>query len=178
MPAFDPNFFLYDLGTIESPVIDGIADLWSEDEHEITVAKTRQPLESGATLTDHAVRLPNKLTLTGLASDLGVRGAQRGAESWERIRELMDARTRFNVWTPVGYYADMLITSAKTTRNAGTGGGLIFKIELEEVLLVPLGLDGLPEERLTGEGGDRSGEVARGQVPLHEAEGFDILLLR
>lgn len=167
----DPNFSLYFLGEPDLPTIEGV--LYYDEKHEITVAKTRQPLESGATLTDHAVRIPDRLTLQGLVSDLVAGGRQRGADAWQRIRELADARTRFDVVTPIGVYQDMLLINAETTRNASTGGGLIFKIELEEVLFVSLTSAGLVAESLGTAAQGRAGERQRGTVqtvPLQATE--------
>ena len=158
----DPNFSLYFLGDTDLPTIEGV--LYFDEKHEITVSKTRQPLESGATLTDHAVRIPDRLTLQGLVSDLVEGGRQRGADVWQRLRTLADARTRFDVVTPIGVYQNMMLVNAETSRNAGTGGGLIFKLELEEVLFVSLTSAGLVEETLGPAAQDRAGNRQRGSV--------------
>lgn len=158
------NFALYRIGETQLPALEGFVDLYFEEKHEITVSKTRQPLESGATLTDHAVRIPNRLTLQGLTSDLVGNGKERAADTWARIQAMADARTQFDIITPIGVYRNMMLINAETSRNVNTGGGLIFKIELEEVLIVSLTTAGLTAENLDGEAADRTGEVARGSV--------------
>lgn len=172
MVAFaDPNFALYHVGATALPTLTGVADLYHEEEHEVTVSKTRQPLESGATLTDHAVRLPRRLKLQGMVSDLVVtRGRERAADAWHRILALADARTRFDVFTPIAVYPNMMLVNAKTPRNRSTGGGLMFTLELEEVLIVALGTGGLPQVFLSGPATDRGGEFALGNVQAEERE--------
>lgn len=165
------NFALYRIGETQIATLEGFVDIYFDEKHEVTVSKTRQPLESGATLTDHAVRIPNRLTLQGMTSDLIGSGRERAADTWARIQAMADARTQFDVVTPIGIYQNMLLTNAETTRNSGTGGGLIFKIELEEVLIVSLTTAGLTAENLDGEAQDRTGEVARGSVRAKEIDG-------
>ena len=162
MPTTD--FALYRIGETRVPTLEGMVDLYFDEKHEVTVSKTRQPLESGATLTDHAVRIPNKLTLQGITSDLIGSGRERAADTWARIRAMADARTQFDIITPIGVYTDMMLINADTTRNKSTGGGLLFKLEFEEVLIVALTTAGLTAENLDGEAEDRTGEVARGSV--------------
>lgn len=167
----DPNFALYHTGESSIPALEGYVDLYFDEKHEVTVSKTRQPLESGATLTDHAVRVPNRLTLQGLVSDLHVRGAQRSAEAWRRIRSMADARTQFDIITPLGIYTNMMLLNAETTRNVRTGEGLLFKLELEEVLIVHLTTAGIQEETLGEAAEDMGGEVSRGSVQPQPIEG-------
>lgn len=168
MPTTD--FALYRIGETRVPTLEGHVDLYFEEKHEITVNKTRQPLESGATLTDHAVRIPNKLTLNGMTSDLVGSGRERPAETWNQIRAMADARTQFDIITPIGIYSNMMLLDANTVRNEGTGGGLIFKLEFEEVLIVNLTTAGLSEDNVDGEAADRTGEVARGSVRAEATE--------
>ena len=76
----------------------GIVDAHPDESHEISIAKTDYPIETGSSLTDNAINEPDKLTLEGWVSDLfipltalvSIEG--RPVEAWNRITALAKAR--------------------------------------------------------------------------------------
>ena len=151
MPDPDPNFGLYTrrrtsiiVGETE-PLRDAV-DGFLDESHEREVTTTSYPVESGASLTDHAVRQPDKLTLTGWVSSLLPSSeantsrpiSERNVEAWRRIGELMRDREPVTVATLLGSYHNMLIVKASAPVNRRTGRALRFTIELQEILFAPL----------------------------------------
>ena len=118
----------------------GVVDTYPEEMHDVSSEKTSYPLESGASISDHLVTRPSRLTLTGFVSDLlpapGVSDAlppsERGPAAWQALRDLHDAKVLVDVQTLLGEYQDMAIMRAATTMNDRTGMSLRFTIELEQ----------------------------------------------
>ena len=147
-------------------------DGYLDEQHRLSVNKTEFPVESGAQLTDHAVRQPTKLTLTGWTSDVlraaeadqGVPALERAAIAWAAIERLVAAREPVDVVvTLLGTYPSMLITSATAPVSADTGRALRFTLELEEVQLVGVTVEAgrlEPHPSIA----DRVGEENRGRV--------------
>ena len=174
-PAFFEGFFLYSPPETAIRALEGRVDGYLSEEHEANVAHTTYPVESGASLTDHALRRPNKLKLEGWVSDLlpsdtailSLPLAQRAPAAWREIDRLMNARQPLMVVTGLKVYRNMLLTKASAPVNSSTGLGLRFTLELEEVLFRPLrevvgGLTLVPAP--TGPAAERTASVNRGQV--------------
>lgn len=140
--AADPNFAIYaQHRATEIPALAGRVDIYASEEHTLELASTDNPIESGATLTDHAVERPRRLTLSGWVADLlprpGVdnsQSAQRGAEAWERIGQFFRDREPVEVVTTLGTYRNMLIEEARAPVDASTGRSLKFELKLKQVL--------------------------------------------
>ena len=173
--AIGSTFALYPTGATNIQPLIGKVDGYLAEEHERSVSKTSYPVESGASLTDHAVRQPDKLKLEGWVSDLlpsddadqGLALKDRATAAWSEIHKLTDAREPLTVVTRLKVYENMLITKASAPVNDRTGYGLRFSLDLEEVLFHPLrvaagGLNLVPEpESPTA---DRVSETNRGDV--------------
>ncbi len=121
-------------------------DGYLSEEHDASVRLSSYPVESGASLTDHAVRQPNVLKLVGWVSDL-LRAEtadrttplqERGALAWAEIDRMMNTRDPVIVLTRFGVYSDMLITRASAPVNDQTGRGLQVSLELQQVVFRPL----------------------------------------
>ena len=145
----------------------GFADVYLTEDHERRVTKTKYPIESGASLTDHAVREPDRLTIQGFTSHLqpsspALRNQpDRPALAWAEIDRLMNARELVEVATILAIYTDMLITRAKAPVSNTTGRDLLFTLELEEVQterLDTIAIEPAPDGPAVG----RSVDVSRG----------------
>lgn len=122
----------------------GVADGYLSEDHEIGVDVTRFPVESGATLGDHAVKRPDHLRLVGWTSDLYPRDpthiseTDRPARAWAEIRKILADREPLEVITILGVYENMVMTRAAAPVTHQTGRGLLFTLEFEEVPTAPL----------------------------------------
>ena len=146
-----------------------MVDGFLTEEHTLRLSKTSYPVESGQSLTDHAVVEPRTLKLEGWVSDLLAPAGEtdatsRGLEAWQRITELMESRKPILVVTTLGVYEDMLITSVKAPVDRTTGRALRFEMELEEVLFRALERGTRPPPVRIGPAEDRSAEIDRGRV--------------
>lgn len=169
------DFAMYPTARTEVPALIGRVDGWSEEEHRVGLEKTRYPVESGSTLTDNAVSVPERLRLTGLVSDIlpapGNRLSQdRATDAWAAIINLAKSRETFDVVTPIRVYRDMLVVRAEAPRNNRTGRALRFTIEMEELLLGQTELAQLSPDQAGGPAEDRTSTVDGGDrtAPLVE----------
>ena len=146
MAVIDSAFLILPAASTRIGPLAHVVDGYHAEEHQLKTRKTTYPVESGAALTDHAVRDPNKLKLQGWASDLlpagasgqGASRSDRAALAWGEIGRLMADRELVTAATMLGTYVNMLITSASAPVDRTTGRALRFSLELEEVLFAPL----------------------------------------
>ena len=149
-------------------------DGYYAEEHKLKVSKTSFPVESGASLVDHAVREPTKLKLQGWVSDLmpsadaapTTHHTERSTAAWLEILRVMDDRQPLTVVTALAIYDSMLITSVTAPVDRTTGLSLQFTIELEEVLFknVSREVSGTEVPPSSGPAADRLGAIRQGRV--------------
>lgn len=130
--------------------------------HRISTRTGGEPLEDGREATDHAVAEPLTFEVAGSVSD--IRGADRPEEAWQQILRVWRDTEPLRVLTEWADYLEMIITRCEARP---VGRGMRFDMELREVLRVDAGeASPLPPDSLSGPAQDRSGERARGLVPL------------
>lgn len=122
----------------------GVVDGYLSENHQHAVKVTRFPVESGATLGDHAVKEPARLTITGWTSDLypsdpaHIGQQDRPAQAWAAILKLASDRQPLTVFTILGMYENMVITGVNAPVSSATARGLLFTLDFEEVLTASL----------------------------------------
>ena len=135
--------------------LSGFVDGYITEDHEGNVRTTRLPIETGASLTDHAVVEPRVITLDGWVSDvhqykpreafespvqtfptvpLGER-AGRASQELERLRV---ARTPIEIYTHLGRYENMLLIRVRERTGANTGRGMRCTLEFQKIDFVDL----------------------------------------
>ena len=140
-------------------------DGYYSEEHEFNVRTTDYPVESGATLTDHAQRQPYRLKLSGIASEV-LRGPRAAADAWAEILRHVEARRPVTVITRLGSYNNMLVVSGKAPIDSTTGLSLVVDLELKEVItatIVRSAVSALPAPT-SGPAQDRQSPASRGRV--------------
>ena len=170
--VFDPDFGLYPQTRTEIPALVGRVDGYPVEEHRLDLGTTENPVESGSTLTDNAVKRPERLRLTGWVSDIlpapGNRlSRDRSADVWAEIIELFKARTPITVVTALRVYRNMLVQRAIAPVDKMTGRSLQFTIDLEEVLFADTEIARFPPDTVAEDGpaADRTSAVEGGDRP-------------
>ena len=161
----------------------GVIDLWPEEAHSMSVAKTSYPVETGLSGADNAVVEPKRLVLMGWVSDLRplaggivtIPGPGRPKEAWGRVKKLMEKLEPVTVITTLAVYTNMLITAIDATVNEDTGRTLRFNMVLEEILFAETETTELPATQLS-ETASKKGSAADGG--LKQAEISDSTLLQ
>ncbi len=127
-----------------------IPDVIISEAHSDAVTVTRHPVDTGASIADHAYREPARLVcefgwsdssslLTSAIASI-TSGFSKGLvtikEIYSDLQEMMNARELLTVSTGKRQYQNMLITGLKTTTSVDTESCLIVEITFEEILLV------------------------------------------
>lgn len=118
-------------------------DVILEETHRSELEITRNPIEFGADVTDHAYVQPKRLSMRGaVASQPGSPGVlfglpgTRAAGAWQQLLLLQSLREPFSVVTGLKVYSNMLIESLEATRDPEKAFILDFRAELIEVIIV------------------------------------------
>ena len=108
-----------------------LVDGWPNITPKLETRIGREPIDSGASVTDHAVADPPILNMLGIVSDL--EGTDRVAEAWQTVYQLHQEVTVVRVVTEWGIYEEMLIERAEGRQ---VGRGLELELVLRQVLRV------------------------------------------
>lgn len=124
--------------------------------HNNSVRVTRNPIELGADINDHAIIEPKRLNIVGQVSDTplglaavtqlvdtvnGLFGSSttnnltRSVAAYNALIQLMDQREPIDVQTRLVLYSNMLITNISTTQDKDTSRVALMNITLEEVII-------------------------------------------
>jgi hypothetical protein len=164
--AFE-NLFIRTKRSIAGISLDGII---SED-HTNQVRLTKNPVELGADVADHAVIEPKKLsivaevsdtpigtaaftqivdTVTGLFGSSTVENITRSNAAYRAMLQIQELREPIQVQTKLRLYDNMLITSLRTVQDKDSSRIVRMLLGLEEVIItesetIQLQPDQLPE---------------------------------
>ena len=116
-------------------------DGFMQVEHNIELQTTSNPVETGASVVDHAYVKPAELTMEVMMSDVHqslvpeqFTGASfRSVNAWQVLRKLQSDRIPMSVFTRLGLYTNMLITKLATTDTAETFRALSAEVTLREI---------------------------------------------
>ena len=116
-------------------------DGFMQVEHNIELQTTSNPVETGASVVDHAYVKPAELVMKVMMSDVHqslVPGQFTGASfrsvnAWQVLRKLQSDRIPMSVLTRLGLYTNMLITKLTTSDTAETFKALSAEVTLREI---------------------------------------------
>lgn len=132
-----------------------ILDALVSEEPVFRADVTKNPVENGASISDHMQLLPVELTMEGVITDapLGyavvgniqnlVRnvtnifgGKSRSIDAFNELRNLQTTRQPFTVLTSLQRYKNMVMTELSPTRNSQTGNAIHFRCKMIQVNIV------------------------------------------
>lgn len=127
------------IGPIEVQVI-------VSEETADTLTITKQPVQTGASVTDHSYMEPTAFSMRIFQqnNDLvsGLLGTFSGnglAAVYQKFLDLQSSRVPFNVITPKRLYKNMLIGSLRQNTDKLTENILSLEVGLQQVILVSIG---------------------------------------
>lgn len=98
-----------------------------------TLTVTRQPVQQGASITDHAYKEPTTFAHTILfASNIGTSLAQ----IYQQLLTLQASRVPFTIVTPKRTYKNMLMTTIAQTTDQKTENLLSISCSYQEIIIV------------------------------------------
>lgn len=149
--AFE-NLFIRTKRTIGSIQLDTVVF----EEHQGSVTITKNPVESGADITDHAIIQPDILIIQGAVTDSPLGSAAfgqlidsitslfgtstssnltRSQQAYDALVTLKNNAEPIDVTTRLKTYTNMLITGLSTSQDKDTSQIAIMDITLEEVII-------------------------------------------
>ena len=163
------NFLIYQQIASEIVQLSGVISAIPEEDHVAQVGTSDYPIETGATLTDHAFIKPIQLTITGLVSSLfainagSLVGTYRDKEAWQQMLQLLDRRSFVTAVTTLAEYENMIIESIEARKNSQEGiGGLRFSMQLKQVLVANTQSTRLPSNQISGAATNRASTINGG----------------
>lgn len=132
-----------------------VIDCTISESHTYESEITKNPVEDGATITDHVQPMPPKLTIEGIIADypLGfavisnainavravnnfIGQSSRKIDGFNGLIELRDSGEPFTVITGLKKYDNMVFSSLDFPRDSNTGNVLRFTATLEQITIV------------------------------------------
>lgn len=116
-------------------------DGFMQVDHTIELQTTENPVETGASVVDHAYVKPAKVVMKVMMSDVHqslvpeqFSGASfRSVNAWQVLRKLQADRIPMSIFTRLGLYTNMLITSLTATDTPETFRALSAEVTLKEI---------------------------------------------
>ena len=122
--------------------IDGYLIDMFETEQPVKQARvTRYPVEKGASIADHVIHEPQKLTVTGIVSnnpfgatfDARSSDDKPSVEAYALLSKIYAEHKLVTVITSTRTLDSMLLVAISDPRNAGTGDALHFTANFEQI---------------------------------------------
>jgi hypothetical protein len=121
-----------------------VFDAVIREDHEQRLIKTQHPIQTGASISDHAYLEPATLSLEIGMSDAmdafynpstWVGSASKSISCFQTLLALQTSRIPLQVTTPYRTYTNMLITSPRAERTVKQFAGLRCVIEFEQIFM-------------------------------------------
>lgn len=106
-----------------------------------TLTITRQPVQQGASITDHAYMEPTAFSHTIYFAAAGVEGLVSGnslAQIYQQLLTLQQNAIPFDIVTPKRIYHNMLLASLTQTTDKNTENCLAIHNTYQQIILVPV----------------------------------------
>lgn len=106
-----------------------------------TLTITKQPVQQGASITDHAYLEPTTFSHTIYFAAAGFEGLVSGntlSQIYQKLLDLQASAKEFDIVTPKRIYHDMLMTSLSQTTDKLTENCLAIHASYQQVIFVPV----------------------------------------
>lgn len=140
-----------------------------EQQHRITIALSRFPVQQNIVYIDNATKQPNVVNLTigcgNVVTPNLVPGTNfRQTELWQTLNKMANRIVPYDVVTHLGKYTSMIMTQFSTQITKRTGHGLLVDIEFTQIRNNIRGEEGF--EVLTPTALDYFTNIYRGRASL------------
>ncbi len=124
-----------------------VFDAVFKEAHESELEVSDNPIESGASVSDHAYMKPLRCTISAGVSDVRLNpsasdpysGTSRSRAAYEMLSELQAKAEPFTVQTGLKLYSNMVCTSMSTEQDKDSSSAFKFTAVLREVIIVSTG---------------------------------------
>jgi hypothetical protein len=119
-----------------------------------TLTITKQPVQQGASITDHAYKEPTVLSMTAYQKDnsliTGFLNTFSGgglSQIYQDLLDLQSSRVPFDVITPKRIYHNMLLATLSVTTDKATENTLALNMTFQEVIIVSVVTTQVPRSK-------------------------------
>ncbi len=119
-----------------------IPDVTVEEVHRDALAITQHPVEQGASITDHAYRLPATVEVRYGWSDSSAGYVGHIDDVYRGLLRLQASREPFNVSTLKRRYQNMLLAGVSTVTDGHSANTLMVVAQLQEIILASTKTEG------------------------------------
>lgn len=144
------------------------ANVVVEENTNDTLTITKQPVQQGASITDHAFKEPTTFATTMFFKD---NPAQSLSKIYQDLLDLQSSRQPFDIVTPKRIYRNMLIAVLSNTTDKSTENVLKINASFQEVIIVSVSTTTVPRQKQRNPGSTGKTENAGKKSAL--ATGFD-----
>lgn len=121
-----------------------------------TLTITKQPVQQGASITDHSYKEPTGFSTTVYFSKTFLDTLQFTnaslLELYQQLLDLQSSRLPFDITTPKRIYRNMLMSSLSQTTDKNTENILSISMAFQEVIIVSVTTTSVPREQLKNPG--------------------------
>lgn len=117
-------------------------DISQSESHERSNLVTKNPIESGADVSDHIQIQPAKLTISGIVSATPVQilglggGNSRVSDAYSALKNIATERELVDITTGIEVYQNMALVTLTVPRDRETGRSMRFTALFEEIFIV------------------------------------------
>jgi hypothetical protein len=115
-------------------------DVTIEEQHQDLLQITDHPVEQGAMISDHAVKLPAEVVVTYGWADSSSQNTAAAAsflnDLYEKILQVQSSVSLFMVYTSRRIYKNMLLASVTMTTDKETDRAMVVRLLCREVNIV------------------------------------------
>lgn len=107
------------------------------EEHRYASRVTHYPVEFGTIISDHIIKEPDVVSISGIISDtpLSIFATfNRSVAAFNQLVELQSRRTPITLVTGIKVYTNMAIILLDVPRNMKTGQTLTFNMEFQKII--------------------------------------------
>jgi len=155
-------------------------DATISDTSSGAVEWTQHAIESGAVISDHAIKRPRTFSITGTVTrtplnDIDAGNVTRLEDAVDRLFRLMDARQLVTVTNGLWVLSGYGITSVDVSRDSGTGQAATISVALQEITVVSTQTAQIPPEQVAAEQQDTAtAQSDQGTQTGTESEGEEV----
>lgn len=127
-----------------------------------TLTVTKQPVQQGASITDHSYLEPTVFSSTAYFKDnsTNLKGALNSftnpsgglAKIYQTLLTLQSSRTPFNIVTPKRIYTSMLMTALSQTTDKSTENCLAVSMSFQQIIIVSVSTTNVPRTNQSNPG--------------------------
>lgn len=103
-----------------------------------TLTITKQPVQQGASITDHAYLEPTTFSHSIYFSAPGIFGGDSLSQTYKKLQDLQSSAAPFDIVTPKRVYKSMLMTTLTQTTDKQTENCLAIHAAYQQIILVPV----------------------------------------